>query len=507
MSGLGPAIGPNNKTSAKGSSTSATTDETEDITMPVSIEDRSAFGAPEISPDADAGEAVLVLDDEPGMRTFIERTLASQFARVETAADAEAARALAKNIRFDLMIADIRLPGATSGLELAREIRDRYQVDLDVIFITGYSDVYDEIDALRDTSADVLRKPFHAEQLLAVIKRARDRRRAAREQYLLHRECEQRPCAKRIVGESDSLKDIWRTIHRIAPMPSTVLIKGETGTGKELVARALHDLSGRRGGYVPVNCGAISADLIEGELFGHLKGAFTGAHQARNGLFSHADGGTLFLDEIGEMPLALQAKLLRVLEERRYRPVGGSQEIPVNARVIAATNRDLAAEVLAGRFRKDLYYRINVVDLRLPPLRERKGDIPHLAGYFLNVLSAELGVPTPELTPRDIEQLSGYDWPGNCRELRNVIERSLLLGKPVAHYLCESHASAPDESDGRPSQPASLETVQRSHILNALAVAGGNKTVAARALGVSRKTVERKLKEWSDQGAGNATCD
>jgi two-component system NtrC family response regulator len=466
--------------------------------MSISVADRSAVGIEEAPSAPSAVEAILILDDEPGMRTFLERTLSSKFVHVETAADAEEARALAKKRRFDLMIADIRLPGAVSGLELARELRDRYQVDLDVIFITGYSDLYDEIDALRDTSADVLRKPFHAEQLLAVIARAQERRRTAREQFLLHRECQHRPSAKRIVGESASLKDIWRTIHRIAPMPSTVLIKGETGTGKELVARALHDLSGRRGSYVPVNCGAISADLIEGELFGHLKGAFTGAHQARNGLFSHADGGTLFLDEIGEMPLLLQAKLLRVLEERRYRPVGGSQEIPVDARVIAATNRDLAAEVLAGRFRKDLYYRINVVDLRLPPLRERKGDIEHLARYFLNVLSAELGVPTPELTAWDVQQLTAYNWPGNCRELRNVIERSLLLGSPVAQYVRESAAHTEEESDDV-SPTSSLEAVQRSHIMNALAVAGGNKTAAARALGVSRKTVERKLKEWSDE--------
>ena len=203
---------------------------------------------------------------------------------------------------------------------------------------------------------------------------------------------------------------------------------------------------------------------------------------------------------VGVMPLALQAKLLRVLEERRYRPVGGSQEIPVNARVITATNRDLAAEVLAGRFRKDLYYRINVVDLKLPPLRERKGDIEHLARYFLNVLSTELGVPTPELTAWDLQQLTRYDWPGNCRELRNVIERSLLLGNPVAQYVCESTVQNAEESaTGSPA--SSLEAVQRSHIMNALAVAGGNKTVAARALGVSRKTVERKLKEWSDDGS------
>ncbi|NEV63546.1 sigma-54-dependent transcriptional regulator [Thiorhodococcus minor] len=463
------------------------------------LESRGLDRARDDRPAPDAGDSILIVDDEPEMLSFIERALAPHFARVETAADAGTARTLARDLHFDLMIVDIRLQGSESGLALAREIRDRHQVDLDVIFVTGYADVYDESDALRDASADVLRKPFLADQLLAMIQRARERRRAAREQALIQREHDRRPVAKRIVGESESLKEIWRTIHRLAPMPSTVLIKGETGTGKELVARALHDLSGRRGSYVPVNCGAISADLIEGELFGHLRGSFTGAHQARNGLFSHADGGTLFLDEIGEMPLPLQAKLLRVLEERRYRPVGGNQEIPINARVIAATNRDLAAEVLAGRFRKDLYYRINVVDLRVPPLRERRGDIPFLAGYFLNVLSTELGVPNAALSPWDLEQLMGYDWPGNCRELRNVIERSLLLGKPVAHLLCVTPPQAPgaSESDLGSAGPASLEQVQRAHILSALAAAGGNRTVAARALGVSRKTVERKLKEWS----------
>ena len=452
---------------------------------------------------ADGVDSILIVEDEPDMLSFLERSLSSRSFQVETATNAETARRLARERHYDLMIVDIRLPGAISGLVLAREIRDRYQFDLDVIFITGYADVYDEVDALRDASADILRKPFLSDQLLALIQRAQARRRAAREQALVQREQAQRPTAKRIVGESDSLKDIWRTINRLAPMPSTVLIKGETGTGKELVARALHDLSGRRGSYVPVNCGAISADLIEGELFGHLRGSFTGAHQSRNGLFSHADGGTLFLDEIGEMPLPLQAKLLRVLEERRYRPVGGNQEIPVNARVIAATNRDLAAEVLAGRFRKDLYYRINVVDIRLPPLRERKDDIPFLTGYFLNVLATELGVPKADLSPWDLEQLMSYDWPGNCRELRNVIERSLLLGRPVAHLLCPTSVAAPASADREPgTATGSLKRLQRTHMLSALAAAGGNRTVAARALGVSRKTVERKLKEWGLAGDG-----
>jgi DNA-binding NtrC family response regulator len=265
-----------------------------------------------------------------------------------------------------------------------------------------------------------------------------------------------------------------------------------------LVARALHERSGRSGSYVPVNCGAISADLIEGELFGHLKGAFTGAHQARSGLFSHADGGTLFLDEIGEMPLGLQAKLLRVLEERRFRPVGGNQEIAVNARVIAATNRDLAAEVQAGRFRSDLYYRINVVEISLPPLRERRNDIPVLTRYFVKCLSAELGVTPPTVGADEMQQLIAYPWPGNIRELRNVIERSLLLGLSPAS--CVGGAPAPSASDDDACAAQSLEDIQRTHILNALLAAGGNKTVAARNLGVSRKTVERKLKEWAAAG-------
>lgn len=497
-------------------------------------------------------EALLIVDDEAGMRDYLQRTLEPHFLRVETAADAASARRLLRASYFDLLITDIRLPGPLTGAALVRETWEHINADLDVIFITGYADAFDEIEALKNTNADVLRKPFHPEQLLALIERTRQRRHDRHEQFVLRRQLEQRPPAKQLVGESEPLRDIMRTIRQLAPMPTTVLIKGETGTGKELVARALHDLSGRRGAYVPVNCGAISPELIEGELFGHLKGAFTGAHQARNGLFSHADGGTLFLDEIGEMPLGMQAKLLRVLEERHYRPVGGSQEIPVDTRVIAATNRDLAAEVLAGRFRKDLYYRINVVDLRLPPLRERKTDIPRLAEYFLAILSAELGVPAPALTPWDLQQMQAYDWPGNCRELRNVIERSLLLGRPPAHYLvrpvptppadltrtqgqhmptaldasagadgvdrcerCEYRPGRDDPAVGtapvttveppplEAAQNQSLEHIQRSHILNALACAGGNKTLAARSLGVSRKTVERKLKEWERQARAN----
>ena len=449
------------------------------------------------SPDAnvpDTGEAVLIVDVDPEARSFLKSALCHDFERVHTASNASEARALAQRYRFDVLVADVHLASPTGGLELARELREIY-LDIEVVFTSGNGDLNAAVAALQDDAANLLRKPFPIEQLLALIKRARHYRRLERENYLLHRG--QLPAVDRLVGQSKPVKELWRIINRIAPMPSTVLITGETGTGKELVSRALHDLSGRRGSYVPVNCGAISPELIEGELFGHVKGAFTGAHQAREGLFSHADGGTLLLDEIGEMPLGMQAKLLRVLETKSYRPVGGNREIPVNTRVIAATNRHLPEEVLAGRFRKDLYYRLNIVELRLPPLRERKSDIPRLARFFINIFSAELGVPAPELSASDLEALVRYDWPGNIREFRNVIERSLLLGNPPSHYV-DSMEMTEAEDEESPSNPLSLDNIERSHILKALRAADGNKTEAARILGVSRKTVGRKLKEWEN---------
>ncbi len=444
----------------------------------------------------DTGEAVLIVDVDAEARRFLKSGLCRDFGEVHTAGNIIEARALLQRHRFDVLVADIHLARPAGGLELAREIREMGYLDIEVVFTSSNGDLNAAVAALQDDAASLLRKPFPIEQLLALIKRARHHRRLERENYLLHRG--QLPAVDRLVGQSKAVRELWRIINRIAPMPSTVLITGETGTGKELVSRALHDLSARRGSYVPVNCAAISPELIEGELFGHVKGAFTGAHQAREGLFSHADGGTLLLDEIGEMPLGMQAKLLRVLETKTYRPVGGNREIPVNTRVIAATNRHLPDEVLAGRFRKDLYYRLNIVELRLPPLRERKSDIPRLARFFINIFSAELGVPAPELSASDLEVLMRYDWPGNIREFRNVIERSLLLGSPPSHYV-DSKDITEAEQEAPPANPLSLDNIERSHILKALRAADGNKTEAARILGVSRKTVGRKLKEWGHE--------
>jgi DNA-binding NtrC family response regulator len=448
------------------------------------------------SSDTTAGEdeKVLIVDGDAGFRGFLEDALQRDFSCVRSASNAREARALAQSHRFDILVVDVHFADGVSGRQLARDLRDEGDLDMEVVFTTGACDLNAVVAALQDDAANLLRKPFPVEQLAAVIKQARRYRRFEREKYLMNRE--QLPAAARLIGQSEPVKDLWRVINRIAAMPSTVLITGETGTGKELVSRALHDLSGRRGSYVPVNCGAISPELMEGELFGHLKGAFTGAHQAREGLFCHADGGTLLLDEIGEMPLGMQAKLLRVLETKSYRPVGGNREIPVNTRVIAATNRHLPDEVQAGRFRKDLYYRLNIVELRLPPLRERKSDIPRLTRFFSTIFSAELGLPAPELNASDLEALIRYDWPGNIRELRNVVERSLLLGCPPSHYVIPVERAEKQEANPS-SNPLSLDNAERSHIMKALQAADGNKTEAARILGVSRKTVGRKLKEWS----------
>jgi len=298
------------------------------------------------------------------------------------------------------------------------------------------------------------------------------------------------------VGHSAAIQQLRGMIRRVGQMPSTVLLLGESGTGKEVAARALHQTSPRaQRPFVPLNCAAISSELIESELFGHVKGAFTGATESRNGLFYYAHGGTLFLDEISELPLAMQTRLLRVLEERRVRPVGSEREIPVDVRIIAASNRDLAAEVAAGRFRQDLYFRLAVVDIRIPPLRERAEDIPDLMRHFMDMLSVQLGVAPLPLSHALINCLTAYGWPGNVRELRNFVERSLILGVfPTEMLPVEACAVLGGGGD----LTLTLEEVEKRHILRVVEDCKGNKTEAARRLGVSRKTLDRKFADWGD---------
>src|SRR5690606_26557664 len=299
---------------------------------------------------------------------------------------------------FDLMILDIALPGK-SGIEWLRELREA-GVGVDVILITAFADLESAIDALRGGASDFILKPFSTVQIFNAIKNCFQRARLARENYVLRRELSARGDGfDGLVGDSPPMAELRDILQRVAATPSTVLLQGESGTGKEVVARALHRMSGRRErAFVPVNCAAIPSELIESELFGHVKGAFTGATSSRNGLFYYANGGTLFLDEISELPLSMQSRLLRVLEERRLRPVGSEREIPVDVRIVAASNRDLQQAVRDGLFREDLYFRLAVVDIQVPPLRERLGDVPALVEHFMALLSQSLGVPP---LPRD----------------------------------------------------------------------------------------------------------
>ncbi len=450
--------------------------------------------------------SILVVDDEPGIRDFLQRSLSKSYSQVEVAGSAEEAETLRAQTHFDLFIVDICLPGS-SGVDWLKSIVEQ-DWRSDVVFMTAFADMDKAIDALRVGASDFILKPFRLEQMISTVRRCVEKRRLMRENFVLQRRIDNLYSAEGMIGQSSLFTDLCQLISRIAPSPSAVLIEGETGTGKELVASAIHKESGRKGPFVPVNCGAISPELIESELFGHLKGAFTGAQKARDGLFSYADGGTLFLDEISEMPLMMQAKLLRALEEKRIRPVGSEREIAVDVRIVAATNRNLEEEKDIGNFRADLFYRLNVVKLSIPPLRERREDIMPLVQHFSRMLAAQLGMPTIPFDQQDFQEMEIYAWPGNIRELKNLIERCFLLRTFPKELLSKSNPTEGDIS-GYPSG-WDLEAIERDHIRKVLALTGGNKTKAAEMLGVARKTLTRKLQAWDgstekrlESGAGD----
>ncbi|NTV68561.1 MAG: sigma-54-dependent Fis family transcriptional regulator [Azonexaceae bacterium] len=434
--------------------------------------------------------SVLIVDDEPGMQSFLQRALSKRCGVADCAGSVEQAQPMIERRHYDLVVLDIALPGL-SGIDWLHELRQEGYAG-DVVLMTAYADLDTAIDALRAGAADFLLKPFSLAQVLNAIQRCFERSRLARENFVLRREVGTNSAdIEGVIGQSEAIFKVCERLKRIAPTPATVLLSGESGTGKEVAARALHRMSPRAGGpFVPVNCAAISAELIESELFGHVKGAYTGAAHSREGLFYYARGGTLFLDEISELPLAAQAKLLRVLEERRIRPVGSEQEIAVDVRVIAATNRDLKAEVAAQHFRPDLYYRLQVLEITLPPLRERPEDIPLLVDHFMAQLTPGLGVPRLSLDARTLARMADYDWPGNVRELRNLVERSLILG-------WFDIGNEPDVGVGEAAGSSeTLEAVEKRHILAVLAACDGNKSEASRRLGISRKTMDRKCQAW-----------
>jgi DNA-binding NtrC family response regulator len=452
---------------------------------------QEAPGDPEFGPWL-AQASVLVVDDEPGMRNFLARTLGPRCKRLETAADTQEASRKLDRQHFDIVILDNIMPGK-NGVDWLAEQR-ALGFFADAILMTAYADLETAIRALRAGAADFVLKPFRSNQLLNAVARCLDRVRLQRENFVLSYELKTNSdhilLRDKLIGESAAIRQVRETIARVAPLPTSVLLTGQSGTGKEVAARSLHSLSDRADKpFVPVNCAAIPPEMIESELFGHLKGAFTGAQERRDGLFMHAQGGTLFLDEIGELPLSMQSKLLRVLEDRRVRPVGSEREIPVELRYIFATNAELGKAVEKGRFRPDLYFRINVMHIHLPPLKDRGDDVQDLATLFMRKLSRQLGMPPVPITDEVRAMLAQYEWPGNVRELRNMIERTLILG------------AFPDELGAERTSPASAEgslaEVERRHILSVLKEVGGNRDVAARRLGISRKTIDRKCAAWN----------
>ncbi|AXX99215.1 sigma-54-dependent transcriptional regulator [Profundibacter amoris] len=434
--------------------------------------------------------SILVVDDEPGMRNFLTKILGPRCKRVEQAADVEEASKLLDNNHYDIVILDNILPGK-SGLEWLREQR---QVGFfaDAILITAFADLETAIQALRAGAVDFVLKPFRSNQILNAVARSMDRLHLQRENYLLKYELSADATAGRgrLLGNSKEIVDIRETLQRVAPLPTPVLFTGDTGTGKEIAARTLHAMSDRADKpFVPVNCASFSPEVIANELFGNVQNDPSQAHGRQDGLLLYASGGTLFFDEIAEMPLSLQATLLRVIEEMRIRPFGSQREVPLNLRFIFATNADLPAAVEQGKFREDLYHRINVLNVRMPTLRERISDLPELAAMFMKKLSHELRVPPLPLTEQVLLKLSCYDWPGNVRELRNLIERSLILGEFPQEFSC-------GDEDDTDAAPDSLQAVERRHILTVLDACGGNRAEAARRLGVSRKTIDRKCAMW-----------
>lgn len=429
--------------------------------------------------------SVLVVDDEPGMRNFLLRTLGPRCKRVEEAASSEAASKQLDAHHFDLVILDNVMPGQ-SGLDWLSEQR-RVGLFAEVILITAYADLDTAIHALRVGAADFVMKPFRSNQILNAVSRCMDQRYLRRENFLLKYELRADNLAARgrLIGNSPGISAVRSTLEKVARTRTSVLLTGDSGTGKEIAARTLHTMSDRADKpFVPVNCAAISHDHMALELFGDVSAA-------RDGLLLHASGGTLFLDEIAELPPSVQATLLRVIEDNRTRPQGAEREIPLNLRFVFASNVDLQAAVARGTFRKDLYHRINVVSVHMPPLRERVGDIGELAELFMWQFSRNLGVPPLPISEAVLLNLARYSWPGNVRELRNLIERSLILGAFPPEF-----AGAPDGAGVEPAE--SLLAVERRHILSILEACGGNRAEAARRLGISRKTIDRKCAIWRE---------
>ncbi|WP_243351912.1 sigma-54-dependent transcriptional regulator [Stenotrophomonas acidaminiphila] len=446
--------------------------------------------------------SALVVDDERDIRELLVLTLGRMGLRISTAANLAEARELLGSNSFDLCLTDMRLPDG-NGIELVTEIaRDHPRTPVAMITAFGSMDL--AVEALKAGAFDFVSKPVDIGVLRGMVKHALELNNSERVAQPAAPES-----ASRLLGESQAMSDLRSTIAKVARSQAPVYIVGESGVGKELVARTIHDQGARAAGpFIPVNCGAIPGELMESEFFGHKKGSFTGAHADKPGLFQAAHGGTLFLDEVAELPLQMQVKLLRAIQEKSVRPVGSATEVPVDVRILSATHKDLAVLVQDGRFRHDLYYRINVIELRVPPLRERRGDLPQLAAAILSRLARSQQLPTPLLSPSALDALGGYAFPGNVRELENVLERALALADgdsigasdlrlptPRGDAGSASEEAQADIDAGNAALPSYIEQMERAAIQKALEENRWNRTRTAAQLGITFRALRYKLKK------------
>ncbi len=446
---------------------------------------------------------ILVVDDEKNTREGLARALAGAYRILLAANGVEAMERLAAE-GVDLVLSDVRMPDM-DGMTLIRQVLARPDPPICVL-LTAYGSIETAVEAMKSGAYDFLTKPVNLDELELLISRALRSRNLEVENRALHAELDKKYGLESIVGEAPPMQEVFDIIRQVAPTRATVLITGESGTGKELVAHALHRLSPRaKGPFVAVHCAALAETLLESELFGHEKGAFTGAVEQRRGRFELADGGTLFLDEVGEIAPAVQVKLLRALEERQFERVGGQKTIPTDVRLVAATNRDLQARIREGAFREDLYYRLHVVAIRMPPLRERGADIPLLARHFLREFSRENGREIEGFTPEVMTRLQTYPWPGNVRELRNTVENMVVMSRGARITARDLPPPLRDTADSgvtlRNLGGMTLRDGEQKLIEAALRAHQGNRTRAAAQLGISRKTLQRKLAEYREPPA------
>ena len=452
--------------------------------------------------------SLLVVDDESSLLDTLRILLKNEGFDIVTAQGGKAGLEQLKTAAPDIVLTDIRMPGI-GGIDILKAAKEQ-DPETPVILMTAHTDLQSAIQAVKQGAFDYIQKPFSNDEMVECCRRAAEFRQLKAENKQLKQEIRRRERSGLVkpLGKARPFVEVLRLAEQVAPTESTVLIQGESGTGKEIIARYIHELSGRSDGqFSSLNCGALPESLLESELFGHVKGSFTGAVRDKQGLFAAARGGTFFLDEIGEMSPATQVKLLRVLQERECIPVGGTEAIPVDVRVVAATNRDLEEDIKRGRFRTDLYYRLNVIAIYLPPLRDRRDDVPIFVEAFLKRISQEHGEPVKRLSQEAFDAVMKYDWPGNVRELENALERAVVLTKAETIELSAIPEKVTEQQveplvAERPHANPTLDVIERAYITWVLQSEGGNKTRAAEVLGIDPSTLYRKLGRYGDDAVG-----